>query len=291
MVDLGAEAHGFDPSLEGEVVTAAGVQDRARAVGQRARAAVVDGQRDSLLYAPTLLAEAGNQQVHVVANDMADRPHVLRVGGAGHQGAVAVLVPSLGDVAGHDLVQGLVANAFLAALVHDGEALQLVTAGVAGTAEEDQPLVPPSQERPVGLLTQVRVQGDGVGLQEVERLLGVAFVGRPDVAFLGVQDHGDAGVAVVDELDDPLEHSQAVVAVLGEECPVGLVGAGDIGRGVDDLLQEVEHDIVSVAVQGHDALRDSVPHRVEADADQPDIVLSFFYVLPEFIQRTPPSER
>ncbi len=291
MVDLGAEAHGFDPSLEGEVVTAAGVQDRARAVGQRARAAVVDGQRDGLLYAATLLAEAGNQQVHVVADDLANRPHVLRVGGAGHQGAVAVLVPSLGDVAGHDLVQGFVASAFLAAQVRDGEALQLVTAGVAGTAEEDQSPVTPSQERLVGLLTQVRIQGDGVSLQNIEGLPGVTFVGRPDVAFLGVQDHGDSGVAVVDELDDPLQDSQAVVAILGEKCPIRLEGAGEIVRVVDDLFQKVQQNVVSVAMPGLHAIRNLGPHRVEADADQPDLVLPFLYTVPEFVQGAPPSER
>jgi hypothetical protein len=93
----------------------------------------------------------------------------------------------------------------------------------------------PPQERLESVSPEIRADGDRVRAQAVEHRAGVRLGGVPDVAPLGVEQHGDVARDGGDELAQQLE-SRAEVGF--EEGDVRLVAADEVGRRFDDAVQE-----------------------------------------------------
>ncbi len=84
----------------------------------------------------------------------------------------------------------------------------------------------------------VRADRDGVRLVALEGFLGIVLGGGADVAALGVEDDGDAGIGLVDVRDQLLE--LVFGALRGEIGDLGLERADQVGGGVDDGAAERE---------------------------------------------------
>src|SRR5690606_4414614 len=96
----------------------------------------------------------------------------------------------------------------------------------------------------------------------VERFGGVVPRGRTDVATLGVEDHGDAGMRGVDVRDEPRQ--RVFRAARGEVRDLRLEGAGVPRGGVDDVAAEAEYRVGLIGELRRELRRLGV----EADADQ-----------------------
>lgn len=228
------------------------MDDAAGAVDDDAGAPVVQARADRGFQVATLCTDAGHQNGHA-AHDATHRLELGRVGRSDHQRAVAVLVPSRGDGVGDVLVQwdlGLDGVFRLEAhgqtqLHHvgdlrphrvDGDVLELARSRVGGLAQEDaaQAAV---QERTVGLLAQVGVEGDGVDAEPLEHG-HVALVGAADVAALGVGDDHHLRKVRLDEAADGVQRLEPLAIERFVERQVRLERQGALTTGSQDALAE-----------------------------------------------------
>ena len=106
------------------------------------------------------------------------------------------------------------------------------------------------------------MDGDRVGAEPVEGGGDVAGVGRADVAALGVEDHGGAGSRRADRRDRLVQGAEAVLPQRLVEGRVGLVGAGQLGRRLDDRPVELDHPLDRRRARRH---RRRDPRRVRVE--------------------------
>jgi hypothetical protein len=113
---------------------------------------------------------------------------------------------------------------------------------VGGAGDDQQAatgLVGTGDEGVHGRQPQVRVDGDGVGLQRstrTEKCLRVGIVGTADVSALGVQD--DQQPCAPRVRDEPAERPEPPPAVALEESGLGLDQSHRPGRGVKHDVSE-----------------------------------------------------
>jgi len=93
------------------------------------------------------------------------------------------------------------------------------------------------KERPQCIQSQVWVGRDSVHAQRLERGAGVGGGSMPHVVELGVEDDGQVAG---DARDEVLKRVQARGPLGQPEAQVGLVGAGQVGSGLDDGAAEGE---------------------------------------------------
>jgi hypothetical protein len=142
------------------------------------------------------------------------------------------------------------------------EELQVGAAGVGGAAEDDDAALLPGEIRLDRIETHVGIHRQRVGAVALEGLARVLLGGGADVAALGVEDHRDAGVLLVDVADQRFE--LVLGAVRREVGDLRLEGAGEVGRGVGDRLAEFEDGVAAALQMGGEFRRVGV----EADAEQ-----------------------
>ena len=94
-------------------------------------------------------------------------------------------------------------------------------------------------------MAHVRVQGDRIGLKALEGLARVLLGGRADVAALGVENHRDAGMPLVNVGDQRLQF--ILGAVRREVRDLRLEGAHQIRGGIDDRAAEGEDRVGACA--------------------------------------------
>lgn len=263
-LDRGVDCLGFLAGGFGEVITIAGVDDAAGGVEDHSPALAVAGGCGGSFEVSALGTDAGHEEEHVVTDDLPGSIQFFWVGGTDDEGAVAVLVPLLGD-ATPDMQperRGRVA---------DEQVLELAAAGVAGLGEEDEALVLVLQERRHGFPAEVGMEGDGVDLQLFESQCDVAAVGVADVAAFGVEDDGDLWKLPSEVGTDLFERLDSIRTVGLEEGDVGLVG-GDILAGSVDDVDAKAHEHPPEGVPRPKDGRHLVADRIEADAEEPPFV-------------------
>ncbi len=176
-------------------------------------------------HVAALGADAGDEDRHVAH----DRPHgreLGRIGGADHDGAVAVPVPVLGDAPRHGAVERLAAD-----LTGPGTRRRRGWRCGRGRSCPRSARSRKGRER---LAAEIGVDRDGVGAEPVEGVVDVALVGRADVAALGVVDDRHGGRRGPDVAHHGASAATPARPEALEEGGVGLERAGEVGRGVDD---------------------------------------------------------
>src|SRR5207342_2340144 len=107
--------------------------------------------------------------------------------------------------------------------------------------QDDDALVGAVEERLQRITPEVRIGGDGVGAEAIERFGRVMLRGAADVAALGVENDRDARMRGVDMRDEPL---QRVFRAESREMRDLRLEAADVLRGsVNDRTAEIEDRI------------------------------------------------
>ena len=117
--------------------------------------------------------------------------------------------------------------------------MQIAATGVGGTAEQNHATIAIGQERLDRIAAEIGIDRHRVGSVTLEGLDGVALGRAADVAALGIQYHGDAGMPLVNVRDQRFE--LVFSAAGGEIGDLRLEATDQIGRGVDDGGAEIEN--------------------------------------------------
>jgi hypothetical protein len=196
----------------------------------------------------------GHQQRHFT-DDRAHAGELLRIGRADDQRALPGGVPFARRLLGDQFIERRVASAeFLE--------LEVASAGVRGAAEQENAFLRIGEPRLKRIAAHERIHGHRIGLVTLEALDRVLLGGAADVAALGVEDDRDAGVKLVDMVDDRFELGFG--AARGEVGDLRLESADQIGGGVDDRGAEAVDAIRPVFEGGREFRRIGI----EADAQQ-----------------------
>ena len=132
--------------------------------------------------------------------------------------------------------------------------LNLWRAGVGSVAQDEDSMTQMIDKGLNGVSAQVRVHRHGICFPYVEGRMGVCCGSGPDVASLGVQDHGDT---CWDTLDRFLQAAKSFYAQCLVEGVVRLIGADQIRGRFDDRGVEGEDivigcwDAIRIRVQPH----------------------------------------
>ncbi len=227
-VDLGVEPDHLNRCRVSEVRfcglvddTAAGADDHAHTFGAHAG---LDRGPEHIRLALGLLADPGNEQWHL-ADDLANECHVREERGSGHERAVPVSVPVVGDVVRHELVEQKCVNVRILELLEHGTGrgvvharelfavhddlpvLELLGTRVGRLAQPDAAPVFAIEERSIRTSAQVRIERDSISPHLVERVVCVRLVGGADVPELVVQNDWYMSIPRTDVLDERPECS------------------------------------------------------------------------------------
>ncbi len=201
---------------------------------------------------PALGANSGNEERHFTGQG-ANTSDLSRESSADHQRALAAGIPFGAYQPGDPFVKLFAA---------DIEELQITATGIRGTAEENDALVRVGQVGINRIATQVRIDGDGVGMETLESFDRVLLGGAADVATLGVENHRRRRMSGMNVSNQCFE--LIFGAVGGEVGNLWLEAADEICRRVDNGSAEFENCVGSVFQMRRESFRIGI----QADAEQ-----------------------